>query len=136
MTPDEADRDDRPEPPIRGTDSALWRTIYGLLCAAGWVGFGWAWYVVFYKRTPQQTLEGVIALAIFLLFVVVVTLAWMRHNIVLHRRKGPRSIIPLVTEDWSHDRIGRPVSADWAAVKEAELVIVEVTASGKTYTPQ
>lgn len=101
---------------------------------AAWAGFAWAWYVVFYKRTPEQTLRGLLALGIFVVFVLVVTLAWMRHNVALSRRKTPRTQVPHVVEDYGRDHFGRTVRADWASVRVAPVVSIDYDAETKSYT--
>ena len=121
------------DPPVTHTEGTLRRLLYGIIGAAGWIGFGWAWYVVFYKRTPDQTLRGLLALLIFLVFVVVITLAWMRHNVALSRRKTPRTQVPYVKEDYSRDHFGRAVHAEWAAVREAGMVTIDYDDASKTY---
>lgn len=69
--------------------------------------------------------------------VLAVTLYWVRHNIGIHHRKGPRTASPTKAPRIDEDRLGRPLR--WSvpgghpgALDEAHLV-VEVEAGTKVY---
>jgi hypothetical protein len=123
-----------PRSPIRGTDSRLRTLVHGAIALAAWGVFVWAWYIVFYKRTAQQTLQGLMVLGVFLAGMNVITLIWVWHNLRLYRRKGPRRAVPVVREDWSADFFGRRISSEWAAIREADIVDVTVTEVDKVYS--
>ena len=107
--------------------------LHVVIAAVVWGLFAWAWYVVFLKRTNDQTLNGVLALGAFLLIMLLVTLGWVRHNLRIYERRGPRTQVPTVREDWSRDVLGRTVEADWAAVRSASVVVIETEESVKRY---
>ena len=69
--------------------------------------------------------------------VLAVTLYWVRHNIGIHRRKGPRSSSPPRAPRIDEDRLGRPLR--WSlpgghpgALEEWHLV-VEIDSGAKVY---
>jgi hypothetical protein len=69
--------------------------------------------------------------------VLAVTIWWIRHNVAIYRRKGPRRGRPEQPPRTDEDRLGREV--DWAlpggapvAVAERHL-LVEVEGNRKTY---
>jgi hypothetical protein len=60
--------------------------------------------------------------------VLVITLWWVRHNVGIHRRKGPRGTRPEMAPRTDEDRLGRPLR--WSlpagaagAASEPHLVI-------------
>ena len=69
--------------------------------------------------------------------VLALTLYWIRHNVAIHRRKGPRAASPIRAPRIDADRLGRPLQ--WslpgghaAAVGEPHLV-VDVVDGTKVY---
>lgn len=69
--------------------------------------------------------------------VLALTLYWIRHNVGIHRRKGPRAGSPVRAPRTDADRLGRPLR--WSlpgghagAVAEQHLV-VEVEDGAKVY---
>lgn len=69
--------------------------------------------------------------------VLTLTLYWIRHNVGIHRRKGPRAASPVHAPRIDADRLGRPLR--WSlpgghagAVAEQHLV-VEIRDSTKLY---
>ncbi|MHB2024113.1 MAG: hypothetical protein ACYCO3_12390, partial [Mycobacteriales bacterium] len=61
-----------------------------------------------------------------------VTQAWVRHNLAIYRRKGPRRGRSRGVESWTHDRLGRPLGGRWPADVRGREVVVDVitTAAG------
>lgn len=55
---------------------------------------------------------------------LVISLAWVRHNLRLASRRGPRTGVPTATLDYQRDWTGRTVNADWSAVQQAAVVVV------------
>jgi hypothetical protein len=100
---------------------------------AAWALFVWAWYVVFLKRTSEQAMNGLLALGVFLVVMLLLTLTWVQHNLRIHRRKTARAAVPTVREDWAHDILGRRIEAEWPALKAAPLVEVELSEESKRY---
>lgn len=100
---------------------------------AAWVVFAWAWYVVFVKRVSDQTLSGVLALGVFLVVMLLLTLGWVRHNLRIYKRKGPRTTIPTVREDWTRDAMGRRIEASWQEVRSAPIVVIDASERVKRY---
>jgi len=94
--------DDRPREPrsIRG-----W--LHALIVVCTWVLFFYWWYCVL-----PATLLSDAAWALFDIFAVslctvVLTLGWVRYNLGIYRRKGPRRKIPDVSERFVVDALGR-----------------------------
>lgn len=126
----------RPDPPIRV--SRRWVTVLHLILAlAGWILFGWLWIRVFYRTPPGDGAIGVLVVAVLLVVSVSLTVAWIRHNLLLADRfRGRRSAIREATVDWSRDRLGRPVEGpSWDLLQQARRVEIGIDpeTGGKTY---
>jgi hypothetical protein len=69
--------------------------------------------------------------------VLAVTLLWIRHNMSIYRRKGPRAGRPEVEPRIDEDRLGRPLT--WAVrgghyqAKRARHLVVDVEDGRKVY---
>lgn len=63
------------------------------------------------------------------------TMAWITHNLAIHRAKGRRRGLPSAELEYHHDWTGRPVVADWTAVRDASLVFVAGLHRHKTFVP-
>ena len=114
-------------PRLRG---AQW-LIHAVLLLLGWVGFVWMWWQV--AGRPWDSADLVVLIAASLIALPTVTLLWVVHNIALHRRKGPRTHSAVVFADYPNDWNGREVKADWAAVRAARIVVIEVVDGAKHY---
>lgn len=83
--------------------------LHAAIAVAAWILFFFWWRQVlgFTRR------EDLIFVLVFLLLAVaaatVVNLAWVRHNVGIYRRKGPRTRVTEVSEDWGSDSLGRPI---------------------------
>jgi hypothetical protein len=64
-----------------------------------------------------------------------VNFAWILYNVGIFHRKGPRTGRPATDFDYAAEWTGRPVQADWRAVRAASAVIVQRTGTHKTFLP-
>lgn len=103
-----------------------------------WLVFGWLWADLvrdgsLAARAPR-TLLIVAAVAVV---VVAVTAGWVRHNIGIYRRLGPRSGMSLLPPPADADRLGCPVRWDLPgghlAALEARHLVVELGDGAKRY---
>jgi hypothetical protein len=68
------------------------------------------------------------------LITVIATLLWVRYNIGIFRRKGPRRNLPHVSENHDTDFLGRRIEpAESGSLKTARLVIVSLEGEVKKY---
>ncbi len=114
------------------------RTIKGafhvLIAIFSWTLFVYCWFRVL----PQiRSRDAVIALAfigVSILATVIPTLLWVRYNIGIFRRKGPRRNPTLVTEERDTDVLGRRIGQTGpGSLKAARLVVVSVEGERKNY---
>lgn len=90
------------------------------------------WILFFYwwrQVIPQASVDdvSVALLAIFLttLCTSVLTLLWIRHNVAIFRRKGPRKALPSVSEERTDDHLGRKLDHPGTdRLKSASVVFV------------
>jgi len=96
-----------------------------LLIVLTWILFAYWWI----KVIPQISVEdaSMAFLVIFLTFLIcsVLTLLWVRYNIGIFRRKGPRKNLPSVSEEREADYLGRRLDhPGYDFLKYAPLVVV------------
>jgi hypothetical protein len=104
------------------------RLVVGVL---SWAVFAVAWWLVL-RRDPSSWLPDLAVPVVSLVVVTVLTLAWVRHNLGIYRRKGPRRGLPAVDAPWTHDSIGRPLVLPQEALT-ARFVTVDVVDGLKAY---
>lgn len=122
-------------PPVK--NSGRWRTVLHLVLALlGWVLFGAFWIRVFYRTPPSDSAVGVLVVGILLVVSVSLTVAWIRHNLVLSESFGDRRRqVREVPEDWSRDRLGRPVQGPaWETLRSSSQIEIDLAAGGEVGT--
>jgi hypothetical protein len=107
-----------PRVTIRGISHAF-------LVILTWILFVYWWNQVI----PQITVEdaSMAFLVIFLTFLIctILTLLWVRYNVGIFRRKGPRKNLPSVSEERDADYLGRRLDhPGYDCLKSARLVVV------------
>jgi hypothetical protein len=107
------------------------RVVYGLLA---WVLLGVAWWAVL-QRDPRTWLAQLLVPAVAAVVVTAVTLFWVRHNLGIYQRKGPRRGVPAVDEPWTHDSLGRPLAFS-PRLAEAPVVRLDLVDGVKRYEVQ
>lgn len=125
-----------PRPPVtrgKGIRTAL----HLVLALVGWVVFGWFWFAVMTRTPTAASALGVLVVGVLLVVSVTLTVAWIRHNLLLSQKHaGRRSRVRTVVPDWSRDALGRTVAGPtWGVLQEAEQVEIEIDAAAgrKTY---
>jgi hypothetical protein len=125
----------RPQPPSQASPGR--RLFHLLLAIAGWVLFVYWWILVLGRVSREEVRFTGIFILVTAVVVVAVTAIWSIHNRMLYRRKGPRTHVRIVPEDYTRDRLGRHVS--FAGTPEAlrtdPFVLIRLEHEGKTYRP-
>jgi hypothetical protein len=102
--------------------------VHLILALAGWILFGVFWLQVFYRTPPEDSAVGVLVVGVLLVVSFSLTVAWIRHNIILSRQYGNRrSSVREATADWSHDKLGRSIAApSWETLQEAAQIEIDL----------
>jgi hypothetical protein len=113
------------------------RVVHTLVALAGWVLFGYWWWLVARRVSEHEIRFTVVLIAIALLVIVSLTAAWAMHNLRIFRARGPRLGLRAVTQDLSHDTVGREVRLPSVpdACRSASVVKVRLEAGVKVYVP-
>ena len=113
------------------------RTFHGLLTLGGWLLFIYWWWLVFHRVSRAEIRFTLVFVALSLVIIVGFTALWAWHNMGIYKRRGPRTAVREVTPDFSHDRVGRPVTITGEGMdrRSAPVVIVRITDEGKSFEP-
>jgi hypothetical protein len=101
--------------------------LHALIVVCTWVLFFYWWYIVLPVTLLSDAAWALLAILVVSLCTVVLTLGWVRYNLGIYRRKGPRRKIPEVSERVVSDALGRDlVHGGWEALRASRLIIVSV----------
>ena len=128
-----ADASGQPLPPILA--GPVRRVFHTLVALGGWVLFGYWWWLVARRVSAQEVRFTLLLIGIALDVIVLVTAAWALHNILIFRRRGPRTHLRAVSQDYSHDTLGRSVQLPMVPgdCLTAGIVKVRLQDGGKVY---
>ena len=115
----------------------LRRIFHTVIAVAGWVLFLYWWWLVFRRVNDTEVSYTLWFIAIALYIIVAVTVVWALHNVLIFRRRGPRTKVREVQEDFSRDTVGRPVNMPKLSQEclDADVVVVRIADGTKIYEP-
>ncbi len=106
------------------------RTLHQLVGVAFWLALIGMWLLLVrsHRASAASVVDSVQYIAAIGGAVLGLTLYWVRHNVAIHRRKGPRTARPANPPRVDADRLGRPLrwslpGGHLAAVAERHLVV-------------
>ena len=114
--------------PLRGWPQRL---LHLAALVAGWGLFFWGWYDVLGQHWETEYLTWLVTGSLVIL--PTLTIAWVLHNVGIHRRKGPRTGSRKIDEAYRFDWNGREISADFTALARANVVVIDVEGKRKVY---
>ena len=101
--------------------------LHALIVVSAWVLFFYWWYCVLPATLLADAASAILAILVVALCTVALTLGWVRYNLGIYRRKGPRRKIPDVSERVVADALGRDlVHGGWEALRASRLITVSV----------
>lgn len=101
--------------------------LHALLIVCTWVLFFYWWSLVLPATRLSDAAWAILAILVVSLCTVVLTLGWVRYNLGIHRRKGPRRKNPDVPEVFAMDALGRDlVHGGWEALRASRRITVAV----------
>ncbi len=101
--------------------------LHALIVACTWALFFYWWSIVLPATRLSDATWAIFAILAVSLCTVALTLGWVRYNLGIYRRKGPRRKIPDVSERVSADVLGRDlVHGGWEALRASPLITVAV----------
>jgi len=113
-----------PATPRRDGLVSRWHALmHALMIVAGWAIFVGAWWLVLGQPHDTGTLRNLLVGA--LVVAPTLTVAWVLHNVGIHRRKGPRRAVAAVPMRYEVDFNGRRIEADWPVLQRARTVVIE-----------
>jgi len=134
VTPDNARLTTRT---LRKEGFTLRDALHVLIVVAGWALF-FIWWAQVLRDTslPEAALAVLVILSVSLL-TALVTVGWVRYNLGIYRRKGPRRTVPDVKEDVGADARGRKlIHPGVEALRSARVVTVSLSdGNGKSLSP-
>jgi hypothetical protein len=88
------------------------------------------------RFTALETVVGtIILLATLAVVIEIINLSWIRHNVNIFNKKGPRKGGPQVRYEFQRDFLGRQQVASWQNLRGEALVIVGFDDERKIFTP-
>lgn len=126
--PENAVEVDRP-----GGAASIRALVQLVLVVVGWILFLWAWVSVMRFTAPETVAVTTILLAAFAVGIEVINLLWIRHNVNIYKRKGPRKSVPRVRYEFRRDFLGRRQAADWQSLQGEALIVVSFDDEQKTF---
>lgn len=112
-----------------------WTLTQRAFVALGWAVFLWAWVTVMHYTAVQTMIGTVILLVAGMAAVEVVDLMWIKHNLNIYKKKGPRKSVPKVGQQYRRDFLGRALIAEQCSLLEDDLIVVDFDERRKTFVP-
>ena len=101
--------------------------LHALLIVCTWVLFFYWWSLVLPATLLSDAVWAILAILVVSLCTVVLTLGWVRYNLGIYRRKGPRRKNLDVPEVFAMDALGRDlVHGGWEALRASRRITVAI----------
>lgn len=108
------------------------RLIHVAVLSTGWTLFVVSWWRVLTTQNVSYPILGWLIVGALAL-IPLVTLLWIRHNIDIFQRKGPRLRVRGADERYERDWEGRTINAAWRDVRGAQEIEIALDAERKNY---
>jgi len=109
-------------------------TFHALIVFSSWVLFFYWWYRVLPQITGRDAAIALLLIGLTVLCTAIATFAWVRYNIGIFRRKGPRRNPTPVSESYHADSLGRKIEpVDLKPLRSARSIVISVEGEVKKY---
>jgi len=96
-----------------------------------WCLFGYYWWIVGRRSINPATLDALTVLAAIVVVGVLLTVAWVLHNLRLARKFGRRKGFPAPVENFDTDYLQRPlVAPPVLTLRDTKIVYVKLDDEG------
>jgi len=103
-----------------------------LIAAGAWVLFFFWWRQVLGFTRREDVIFVLIFIGVTGVATTLLNLIWVRHNIGIFRRKGPRTRVTEVSQDRSSDSLGRPIQLTASgSLRRSRVVTVSASETEK-----
>ncbi len=109
---------------------ALDELVQILLAVFGWLAFVWLWCNAVLTGPSNSQMMSLIIVMIIDAVIIVITMLWVRWNVALTRRKGPRRSSRAVEYAYDRDSSGVPVRHDISS--NDRFIVMEVHGEGSS----
>lgn len=111
--------------PSLGTERSHRRDLgHGVVLLVPWGGLAWLWWRLLRADGGAGLILAGWVVAVCAAATLVVTLAWVAHNLRIARQRGQRRGLPTVELTYDHDWTGRTVQANWPDIRAASVVVI------------
>lgn len=98
---------------------------HSLIALLAWILFFVWWNQVIPQISVDDAAAAFLVIFLTVLLTSVLTLLWVRYNVGIFRRKGPRKQIPAVSEERDADYLGRSLDhPGYDLLKSGRIVLV------------
>lgn len=117
------------------------QVVHAVVASIFWVLLVGAWVLLAAqgKVTAGAVADSIGVIAVMALLVGGLTLYWVRHNVRIYRRKGPRRGRPGSNPNITADRLARPVTWQFDdghhGALQASHILVDLVGHVKVYSP-
>lgn len=110
-------------------------TIHAAVTLFFWCLFVYWWLRVIPQTSARDAVGAIVLIALTILATTVLTLVWVRYNVAIFRRKGPRKGLPPVSEECDADRLGRGLDhPGYDSLKRSRAVVVSCEGERKSFS--
>ncbi len=104
------------------------------IAVVGWILFAYYWRVVGERGLSPGAIISLIAMAIFLAVVVIITTLWIVHNLRISRSDRRTGNRPVAEVPYHQDKIGHTIEGeDFDSLRSADMIEVTIKDGKKIY---
>jgi len=102
-------------------------TLHVIIGIAGWGVFGYFWFIVIKRGIGRGIPVAIVAMAVFAVFLIVLTSLWVKHNIGISRQNRRRTAVAVTQQSYIIDKVGAEVEIkDIEVLKNSALIEITV----------